>query len=403
MWTRLYANRILRIAVVVILSAAAAVSLWRGIENAISLSQDFQWDATKALALWMDPYEISLSREQTFSQESLREYYAYYEAIGAPQRMEANQFPSLLALLLPFALLPYMAARIAWLVFNLFCTAGILWLLKKTILREADRFVFTVLSLLMLAGTPFRNQLGVGQHTLFSVFFFLLALWLTEGEKDGILPGICLAVSFFKYTLTAPLALYFLYRKKWKTFTVSVLFHILGTLAAALWLRESPVEMIVKPLKVSSALVSEGGLDLGALFGGSPFAFVLAALVMGMLLFLSLRSQTMGKILMSVLVLWSLILLYHRTYDFFVLIMAAGIFFTGDEEEQLPGEWYKPLLAGYVLLILAAFFGLRIFDEARPAMIATGILYYAYTILLTYFCFRFGKNESRMGETNGNG
>ncbi len=403
MWKRLTENRIFRIAVLVLLSVAAAVSLWRGIENALTLSQDFQWDATKALALGMDPYEISLSPEQTFSQPLLQEYYAYYEEIGAPQRMEANQFPSLLMLLLPFAFLPPGAARIAWLASNLLCTAGSLWLLRKTVLKEADSFLFALLGLLMIAGTPFRNQLGVGQHTLFSLFFFLLALYLAREERDGLLPGICLAVSFFKYTLTVPLALYFIYRKKWKTFTVSVLVHILGTLFAALWLKESPVAMIVKPLKVSSVLVSEGGLDFGALFGGSPFAFVLAALVMGMLLFLSLRKGTDGKLLMSVLILWSLIILYHRTYDFFVLIMAAGVFFSGDPADEPLGTRQKPVLALYVLLLAAVFFGLRLFDEALPAKIVTGILYYAYTILLTVLCFGTGMKKSRMGETDGNG
>ena len=74
--------------------------------------------------------------------------------------------------------------------------------------------------LFMISGTPYRNQLGVGQHTLFSFMFFLIAVYACQKNEERKDPkkfklsiAVPLAVSYFKYTLTAPLALYFLYKK----------------------------------------------------------------------------------------------------------------------------------------------------------------------------------------------
>ena len=145
--------------------------------------------------------------------------------------------------------------------------------------------------------------------------------------------------------------------------------------------------MILSPLKVSSALLSEGGLDFGALFHGSAVSLVLAFLV-GILLFvLSLKTKEgCDARLFTILLLWSLIMLYHRTYDFFVLIIAASYF----AEERKTGQVTTAgniMTGAYVLVLYAVFFLLRQFHESAPAMILTGILYYLFTIVMTVlFC-----------------
>ncbi len=396
-------NRIIRTVIICLLTAMAAVSIYQGIRNALTFSQDFQWDAAKALALGMDPYDISFAQAESGSQE-LEAYYDYYARIDAPQRMEANQFPSLLMLLIPYTFLPQDIARLVWLVTNLLSTLGIIVLLRKTFLKEAERFDFALLILLMLAGTPYRNQLGVGQHTLFSLFFFLLAVWLLE-KRWGSIPAIfALAVSYFKYTLTAVLAVYLIYKKKWKELFCSVAIHIALTFVAALWLHESFLEMLMKPLKVSSALISEGGLDFGTLFGGSALAFLPAFLVMAVLLVLALKTADGGdKMLMAVLLLWSLIILYHRTYDFFPLIMVAGAF-AGSEKMRSP--WNETegriTISVYALLLIMVYFILRLFHEAVWIRIVTGILYYGYTIWMTILLIRYYL-RTKETEENGNG
>ena len=196
----LYKKRIFRSIIIAALTLLAGLSVYQGICNARTFSQDFQWDAARALMLGINPYRESLTPTGALFEGNLKDYYRYYESIGSPQKMEANQFPSLLMLLYPWALLSPDPARLVWLVTNLLFTAGIVVLLRLTFLKDCDRFVFTALVLLMLAGTPYRNQLGVGQHTLFSLFFFLLALWLSEKKRCLIPSGLCLAVGLFKYT-----------------------------------------------------------------------------------------------------------------------------------------------------------------------------------------------------------
>ena len=389
-------EKILRIAIMVVLSLMAAISLRRGCENALIYSQDFQWDAARAFMLKIDPYDESLSPTGALNTGNLVDFYGYFESIDAPQKMEANQFPSLLMLLIPYACMMPDTARLVWLISNLLFTVGITILLRATFLKNVPVYEYAALILLMIGGTPFRNQLGVGQHTLFSLFFFLLAVWFME-KKISVASSAALAVSYFKYTLTAPLALYFIYKRKWKEFICSVAIHIALTEVAAIWLNESFLDMLVKPLKVSGALASEGGLDIGALLNGSGMAFVLAGLIMAMLLLLALKLPTdRDGLLISVLVLWSLIITYHRTYDFFVIIIAAAILETSSFKEQSPSG--KIRLAGFLIVLFMTFFVLRVFDESLSSRIVTGIMYYAYTIYVTVFAYKninMRKNKVR--------
>ena len=387
---RLWDRKAVRYVLIALLAAMALVSLIQGIRNAADTSQDFQWDAAKALSMGLDPYELSLRPQEALDQGPLNDFYRLFTDKGLKQVMEANQFPSLLMLLMPYTLLPPLTARYAWIVSNLIFTAGIIFLLRRTFLKDADRDLYMVFMLLMLAGTPYRNQLGVGQHTLFSFFFFLLGVWTEqsyEKGEDGKYRGgpgktpaliLCLFICYFKYTLTVPLCLYFVYKKRYFEIAVSAGMHVLLTAVSALWLKESFMDMIIKPLKVSSALAAEGGLDLGALLKGSPIAYVLALAIMILLLILALKlPEGMDGELISVLVLWSLIITYHRTYDFFVMVTVLAFFLA---EEKSIG--FK---AGFAVTLLAVFFGLRIFSESTASKAVTGLIYYILTVAVTWF------------------
>ena len=410
---RIKADLRLKKLILFIMGVLAAVSLIQGCKNAVLVSQDFQWDAAKALVMGIDPYDESLSPSGALPPE-FEKYYL---------QMEANQFPSLLLLLYPYTLLPPLAARYAWLVSNLLFTAGIIALLKKTFLRKADDFTFCFFMLLMIAGTPYRNQLGVGQHTLFSFFFFLLAVYCIDTKEKGAHPvdgpdgvraardmtgGIgnrfsaaamaALFVGWFKYTLTVPLALYFVYRKRYRELFFSAGLHAVLTAVCAGILGESFIDMIVKPLKVSSELAAEGGLDLGALLSGSPVSYVLGILILLGLFIFSLveglrhndgaegSGSAPSSALISMLTLWALIVTYHRTYDFFVIVVVLSLMLL----PECPG--YVRVM--YAATLLGVFFVLRLFSESVPSRIAVGALYYAFTFAVTanvYKMFRMWR------------
>lgn len=378
-------NKKIKYAVIAILALLAMVSIVQGARNAAIFSQDFQYDATKAFALRINPYLESLSPSGILDELNMEEYYF---------QMEANQFPSLLMLLIPFTFLKPLTARYVWLACNLLFTVMIIWLLRKTFLKDVQKDIFAMLSLLMLAGTPYRNQLGVGQHTLFAFTFFLLAVFFSEKEKGSVPTVICLIVCYFKYTLTVPLVLYFIYKKKYTEIAASVIVHIILTGVSAWWLRDSFINMIVQPLKVSSALAAEGGLDFGALLNGSKLSFVLAFLVMVGLFALMLKApKGLDGEVISVLTLWSLIITYHRTYDFFVIIIVAAYFYSRKQFFASNQEYWEDTnnlisVIGFIIVVLAVFFVLRIFSEAAFSKIAVGSIYYIYTVYLTVVCIK---------------
>jgi len=358
----------------IVLGLLAMGSLVQGCKNAILFSQDFQWDAAKTFVMKVNPYLESMSATKSPMIVGFEKYYL---------QMEANQFPSLLMLLIPYTFLPPLLARYAWLGSNLIFTVAIIVLLRSTFLKKIDFNVFVLLILMMISGTPYRNQLGVGQHTLFSFTFFLLAVYFTEkqGEKAGItnktcIPAaLCLAVSYFKYTLTVPLALFFVYKRKWKELVLSVTIHIVLTVGASFWLGTSVMDMIIQPLRVSSSLIAEGGIDFGALLQGSPVALILAGVLMIILLVMVLYlPKGNDALVIGILTLWSLIITYHRTYDFFVLIIVAALFY---ENERA-----KKLLWMYVVTLIGVFYILRVFSEALPALLCVGTLYYVFTMCI---------------------
>ena len=393
----LLSNKNIKTIILFILGIMAAVSVYKGCVNAVAFSQDFQWDAAKALSMGINPYDESLAPTDALNEGSLGDFYSHFEGIGAPQRMEANQFPSLLMLLMPYTLMQPDAARLAWMISNLIFTALIIWLLKMTFLKDLNNFMFASMALLMLAGTPFRNQLGVGQHTLFAFAFFLLAVYCSEkkGPIWCVATIVSLFISYFKYTLTAPLVLYFVYKKKYKEIIISIAAHGAFTVMYALILGNSVMDMILKPLKVASVLSSEGGLDLGALLGGGLPSYI-AALVVAILLFVcTLRAPSgCANMIFAVSLLWSLILTYHRTYDFFVLIAASTLFAASDEMPALSERDNRMLSGLFLLTVLMVFFVLRIFSENTASKLLVGAVYYIFTIMVTVFLIRM-RDEQR--------
>ena len=385
-------NKSIRKAVYLILILMAALSVLQGARNALKFSQDFQYDAALALRSGINPYKESLEPSGILLTGPTAEFYSMFKAAGAPQKMEANQFPSLLMLLFPITFLPYGYARILWLILNLIFSVLIIVLLRQTFFKDTESFVFNVLMLLMIAGTPWRNQIGVGQHSLFSFFFFLLALWLSD-RKSVLLSGLMLSVSYFKYTLTAPLALYFLYKKRYREFVISLIPHIIGTCAGAGILGTGFIEMIREPLKVSSALAGEGSIDIGALTGGAGWSVIITVVIMLILTVLAfLLPEGKDRSFFSLLILMSLVMTYHRIYDFFMLIpAAAGVIEAGSRM----GETGKRVFAGaYALLIFYFFFVLRIFGESAASLAIGASIYYCFLLFYIFSAVRGIKAPS---------
>jgi len=384
-------------AIIAIMTLLAVLSLYQGIRNALTLgegSQDFQWDSVKAMVMGINPYDASLREEDKSILERVIDGYSCEENY---KLLEANQFPSLLLILLPFVFLSAYKARVAWLIVNILLTALMIFLLRKTFLKELNTLIFIPLMLLMLMGTPLRNQIGVGQHTIFAFTFFLLAVYISENEgiiKNNVLRtvivSICLFLCYFKYTLTVPLVLYFIYKKKYGEIIASIIPHIILTFYSAYLLGDSFVNMIFKPLMVSGSLSSEGGIDFGFFLQGSSFTYILTGLLFLFMVYIAvLMPKGREDVVISLLVLGSLIMVYHRTYDFFVLVTAAAVFtdnpyrrYCIDYESKDVKEYAGLIL--YILSLFMVFFFLRIFSENLFSKMVTALIYYGFTAYIGF-------------------
>ena len=324
----------------VIMSILAIVSVLCGCYNAVKYpmgSFDFQYDSAKLLFMRINPYEESLNPTGLQTELGMDTYYG---------RLEANKFPSMLIFLFPYVLLKPMTANWTWMISNLLFTAGSLFLLKFLIFDDTyaqflqsdhmtaahfsardGSMVFWLIACLMMMGTPWRNNIGNGQHTIMAFFFFLLSLRLSKINRI-VLSGLSLSISYFKYTLTVPMALFFVYKKKYKELIVSIAVHVVLTFASAIWLKASILDMIILPLKVSSNLSGAGSYDISATFRLGRVGMPIAAIALLSILVYCAIGKFKGSDneLLSILTMISLVIVYHRGYDFFVLILPLVIY-----------------------------------------------------------------------------
>lgn len=304
--------------IIVILMLMSIASLAMAVRKGISGGIDFQWDSAKLLARRIDPYEASLNEASPYH---ISEYGV----------VEANQFPSLLWLLFPYTLFDGKTAKIAWIISNFIFLTGIVVLLNAFLenkISKTDRWL--VNSILLSCGCV-RSQIHLGQHSLYAFFFFLLALWMSKKNKK-IVSGLLLSISYFKYSITAPLALYFLYKKKYKELVVSFVPHIVLTLFSSWWLSINPIEIMLLPVKQATGLSTSGFADIGSIlksFGyhGSVMIFTVVIFI-GLIIWVSfVKNKITDYGMLCILALWSLVFMYHRRYDYFVLILPfASIF-----------------------------------------------------------------------------
>ena len=330
-------KKYVKIILVCILFLIAAVSVVQGVRNALAYpkgSFDFQYDSAKLFLLRINPYDESLNPSGIADKLGLTEFYS---------DVEANQFPSPLILLVPFTFVQPYVANIVWAVLNLILTVVFLVLMKKLFFYKMDNWTWLCLSCIMLAGLSWRNNIGNGQHTIFAFAFFIIALWLSE-KGHPILSGLALALSLFKYTLIIPLAVYLIYKKKYKEIGVAAAFHIVLNCVGAWWINDSLINIIIKPLKISSALSSSGYIDLGSVLNLPSAASMLLALVIciGILIlaFMRTEKENHSLVLYTIISYVSLIVIYHRTYDFFILIVPVGILYMLYKRNK---KWSIPL------------------------------------------------------------
>ncbi|MBL9153703.1 MAG: DUF2029 domain-containing protein [Verrucomicrobiales bacterium] len=222
----------------VVLLAAAAVSMGKAVSNALrpDRSDDFQWDAVSRLVQGENPYRVFLDAPD-------RPRVTTATANNPPPNYPITGF----VFLIPYGLLDWSAAKVAWAATNLGCAIFIVIALARLAgpAGSVARLWGVVAGCLMLCSAPARDQISAGQHTLFSLAC-LLGAWMA-GEKPSLrrwLSPMLIAAAWLKFSVTVPLTLIFLIRGRWREAAGALAIHVglLGLLCG--WLRTGPLDLV---------------------------------------------------------------------------------------------------------------------------------------------------------------
>jgi len=304
-------------ALVATLVLFAAVSVGQGFLNAVRNSQDLQWSPVSLLSAGINPYTVALE--------------------GNPNgALILYQVPPYLHILyvitLPLALLTFKSAAAAWAILAIGLSVFAIFNIGKR--SGLNPLQSTLLFLVFLCGTPFRNALGNGQTSLV-LFFFLAISWHRRGKAWS---GGALAIASAKYSFSPPVWLWLAAERNFVSLLVSVATLIFGWLAFSALAHSPPMETILQPFEVAKKYSLDGGVGdimtatrlLGLDFlvfagvGTSYFAAVLAGIIAFLVVWKRSSSLDENE-LFSALCVVSLLAFRHLGYDYVLLAPAMAV------------------------------------------------------------------------------
>ncbi len=338
-------------ALLVLLALAATLSLYQGVRNALGPagSQDFSWGPARAVSLGVDPYVQNpawtpIEREQG-------------------QRLESPGLPSCYLLLWPYACMSWNHAKLAWMLSNLLFTWILLSGIRSLWLPRLSAGKFLALCLAVVASTPWRMVLGNGQHTLFSLAFFVLG-YRAVLQKRRLLAGCLLAVSLYKYTVSGPLLGAVFLAGGGAAIAIAAAIHLALTVLGLHLLAIGPLQILRENLAFTHNLIASGGTDLSALFAATVpahatplWAFFGGILTVGVG-WGTWRARRDDLTMVCLLAGYSLLIVYHRNYDLVMLVFAAALFFRGGR-----GPWRGAAMA---LFLANTWYAQRVIDQIWP-------------------------------------
>ena len=247
-----------------------------------------------------------------------------------PFAMEPVQMPSALMLLWPYSMLSWPELKVSWLVSNFAFTAGLLMLAFRRFLPGQPLWLYISISALFVMSTSWRNVITNGQHGLASLFFLFAAAELAD-RRRSVAAGLALTAGLLKYSMTMFLLPWFVLKRQWTALAIAIGLHLMMTVGVALWLHTNPFTLVTGALETGrKVLLVSGYLDLFAVFNGMgappaiPGAVSLACLAAIMWKAVTRRVQN-EDFFLAALCFLSVTLMYHRQYDFIVLIVPLMI------------------------------------------------------------------------------
>jgi len=306
-------TRALVLLAILLLGSVAAYWVGEAFIVALGNSQDNEWAPARALLHGLDPYRLYLGCLTCDNPPFPGPVAPSYPASG-------------LMMLWPLAALPWPLARAVWAVSNLFFGAVLCLILWRLFLPRSGWRVLALTTIVFFAGTPFLNNLGNGQHAVFTLVFFAAALW-AERRGNTALASAFLAASWFKYTLGVPLSLVFVARGRWAALLGAVAIHAVLSVFAAIWTGASLPDLLLGPLRVAHVATAPGHLNLLGLAArmgleSKLLPLVATAALTAAIVLAAWRSGADHDLpLLSLLSLFAYAVVYHLGYDLVILVI----------------------------------------------------------------------------------
>jgi hypothetical protein len=210
----------------------------------------------------------------------------------------------------------------------------------------------------------------------------LLAVFYAH--RDWRISGLASGLALSKYSLSLPIFLFLLFKKKFRILLVAVSVQILGILGIAAITGTSPLTILLENIQLFFRLFDQPGIHLSRWFegiSGNLISSMLPVLIMTLAVFVPiyfwLRSRQVPSNmqdvidfhLLTILFIWTMLVAYHRLYDTLILIIFVVLVYKG---LTIPSLWSlskseRGLLLGYLAVLpLVLILPARLVDRFWP-------------------------------------
>lgn len=172
--------------------------------------------------------KADIKEEQSFCD------FKYYYQISKILREKINAYelirggvysPLFFLTIIPFTLLPYSYAILMWLLVNYIFIALCLIYTAKLVKNKNDNFHFPILSILLFASEPLRDNIAFGNINIIILFGLILIAYFYSNNRK-ILAGIFLSVVISLKVYYGLLFFFFLWKRENKVILSSIISYI---------------------------------------------------------------------------------------------------------------------------------------------------------------------------------
>lgn len=265
-------------------------------------------------------------------------------------------------------------AKILWLIVNLISAAAVPLLIFRLLPYETKLKLETklLIALAFFILLPLRNAIGNGQLTIFTLFIMLLAILMARYNQW--FAGVALAGALIKFSVGAPLVLFFLYFRQWRPVFVATVLHFAGIVIYS-FATNTPIDILIGQhigvLLLWRVQLGDQGIALTSLLPiGTIFSSLTLLIMSAITGFMLLRwyqpirrlhppdFRLVSLCIFSLMTLYITLAIYHSYYDSLII----GVFFAllmytlsiSNNPLRLSSR-QKVLLQGFLVISLLVF------------------------------------------------